>query len=82
MEQSFIGNVHLMASRDNDLKHKLDREYFDRPFLTTRGSGTGFTPLISRPHLMINPLMTARNRSREKYNSFVNLERSSMQLSE
>lgn len=54
MERTFVGNFHLMASRDNDLKPKGEREYFDRPFMTLRGSGTGFVPVISKPHIAMS----------------------------
>ena len=42
-EQNYDGKFHLMASRDNDLKHKLEREYFDRPWTKTMTAyGSGF----------------------------------------
>ena len=51
-ESTFVGNFHLMASRDNRTKHRLEREYFDRPFLTVRDAPTGFAPVISKPRLL------------------------------
>ena len=49
-ESTFVSNFHLVASRDNKTRHKLEREYFDRPFLTAR-DGT-FAPVISRTRLL------------------------------
>lgn len=52
MEKKFVPNFHLMASSDNGNRHRLEREYFDRPYLTVRDAPSGFAPVISRPRLL------------------------------
>ena len=50
-EKAFKDNFHLMASRDNNLKCKLEREYFDRPYFQT-ARGERFKSVHIKPHML------------------------------
>ena len=60
-EKKFNKQHHLMASKNNEFQHRYEREYFDRPFAATYGSG--FKQIYIKPHVLTEKVAKLRLKS-------------------
>ena len=49
VEGKYTPNFHVMHSKNNKHRHKLEREYFDRPY---KRRGPEFSPMFKRSNQM------------------------------